>query len=96
MTTIDKLIKHDIDLLRVSKGHEREVEKRLDDLQRALVGLVANDYNANGPNQDMIKAANVLIDEVFEEIELMVSKGVVELGEYDLETIDGIYDEPAN
>lgn len=88
---INKLIRHDINLLRVIKGHENEVEAELIELQRELVALTANDYKPNGPTGRMIQKADTLIDKRFKRIAEIVAANNTDLGEYDLEKMDEIY-----
>lgn len=88
---IDKLIRHDINLLRVIRGHENEVEAELLELQRELVALTANDYKPTGPTGRMIQKADTLIDKRFKRIAAIIQKQNEDTAEYDLEKMDEIY-----
>lgn len=86
---IDDMVKHEIDILRVLNGHEREIVRRFDDLKRELVALVANDYG----KATLIPAANKVIDGFYDDLADWAESEQVDLAEYDLERLESIYSE---
>lgn len=84
---VDDIVKHEIDLLRVLNGHEREIARRFDNLKRELVALVANDYG----KATLIPAANKVIDAFYDDLADWAEKAQVDLAEYDLERLEAIY-----
>lgn len=87
MTIVDDMVKHEIDLLRVLNGYEREISKRFESLRRELIALTANDYG----KATLIPAANRVIDAFYDDLAGWAEQNNVDLAEYDLEKLESIY-----